>query len=440
MYKDRISKWQIDKKIKGHEMKAIIRKQAQRSRAGKKSLFYLRNSQVPDHKVNRYRKAMKLMSEEQALMLRAETPPGLVCHTSPASPLATPEVLEIPERIAKLVQDYIDGSFENGTWIMSESGNALSMKGSVNLLNAFSYKVHGFVNHFQNDETSYAWRMLRVATASIEHIISAEHPSTLNVLAFSLYETIHYLNSSDVAFFLLKQFSAMSAVIFPKKHPLIQVFARLVRLDMSHLKYTLLMAKESQSDGFERRLGRFNWDGISIQLSSLTLKSMEGAAHTTEGYLTLLQAMELVLDPSDPRVVLTRNRLAFHHLNDGEYAEATKIAQRIIDLAAQTGNDRPDTHASAMCILSYAQYALSKTNLAEQNLRLAIQTRAKFYGWEDGRVLEYMSVLEDWLERWEKPDEAAEVRRHMEAILNSMEERIAREEEERYQRLGITEA
>ena len=440
MYKDRIRKWQIDKKIKGHEMKAIIRKQAQRSRAGKKSLFFLRNSKVLEHKVNRYRKAMRLMSEEQALMLRAETPPGLVCHTPPASPLTTPPVLEIPERIAKLFQDYIDGSFDSGTWIISESEDAVSTKGSGNLLPAFCDQVRNAVNHFRRGETSYAYRILKMAMASIEHIVSAEHPITLDLLAQNLLVTMILHKMPEIAFFLLKQFSAMSAVILPKQHPFNQIFARLVRLDICHLKYTLIMAQKSQLDGFDRRSGRFNWNTLLIQLSLLETKTIEGAVHTTEGYLTLLQAMELVLDTSDSRVLLVRNELAYHYCIDGEFTKAAEIAQSHIDFHAQTGNVHPDTRARALYILSCAHHRPSNTISAEQNLRQAIHIQGTSYGWEDGCVLAYMSVLEDWLEGWERPDEAAEVRRQREEILDSMEEKIDREEEERCQRLGITEA
>ena len=436
MYKDRIRKWQIDKKIKSHEMKAIIRKQAQRSRVGKKSLFHLRNSQVPEHKVTRYRKAMKLLSEEQALMLRAETPPGLICYTPPASPLTTPEILEIPERIAKLVQDYIDGSFDSGTWIITEYGDVVGTKGSGNFITRFYDKVWTAMAHFQRGQIGHSWRILRIAMASIEHIVSTEDPGTLEKLAFLLLETICYLNASGITFILLKQFSAMSALILPKQHPFNQIFARLVRLDVSHLRYTLIMANKRQLDRFSRSLGRFNWRTLSIELYLLASKSLDGAEHTTEAHLTLLQAMELALGASDPRVLSTRHALALHYLKEGNYIEAIETAQRIVDVGAHTGAVR----ASALYILSYAQYKLSMTTLAEQNLRQAIHTRAKYYGWKDGDVLTYMPELENWLEEWERPDEAAAVRRHRHEILDSMEERITREEEERWQRLGITEA
>ena len=435
MYKDRIRKWQIDKKIKGHEMKAIIRKQAERSRAGKKSLFYLRKSQVPEHKVTRYQKAMKLLSEGQALMLRAETPPGLICYTPPASPLTTPEILEIPERIAKLVQDYIDGSFDSGTWIISEYEDVVSAKGSPDFIDRLYVEVYFAVDRFQAGDTGYAWRILRMAMASIEHIVSAEDPSTLEILAFLLLKIIRSLNTSGVTLILLQQFSAMSALILPKQHPFNQIFAHLIRLDMSHLRYTLIVANESQLDRFSRSIGRFNWRSLSIELDLLKFKSLDGAAHTSEAYLTLLQAMELALDASEPRVWLTRHALANHYLYQGNLIEIIEIAQGFVDVAAQTG----PVLASPLYILSFAQYKLSMTTLAEQNLCQAIHTRAKTYGWEDGQVLEYMSRLEDWLEEWGRPDEAAEVRRQREDIVDSMEERITREEEERCQRLGIRE-
>ena len=427
MYKDRIRKWQIDKKIKSHEMKAIIRKQAQRSRVGKKSLFHLRNSQVPERKVTRYRKAMKLLSEEQALMLRAETPPGLICYTPPASPLTTPEILEIPERIAKLVQDYICGALESGTWIISESDDIVSTKGSRNFIKRLYNEVWIAVAHFQRGETGYPWRILRIAMASIEHIVSTEDPSTLEKLAFLLLETVRFLNASGITFILLKQFSAMSALILPRQHPFNQIFACLIRLDVSHLRYTLIMANESQLDRFSRSLGRFNWGTLRIELDLLKLKSLDGATHTTKAYLTLLQATELALDASDPRILLIRLGLANHYLEEGNYIEGVETAQRIVDVAARTG----PAPASVLYQLSYAQYKLSMTTLAEQNLRQAIHTRAKYHGWEDS------VMLEDWLEEWERPDEAAEVRRHRHEILDSMEERITREEEERWQRLGI---
>ena len=439
MYKDRIRKWQIAKKIKGHEMKAIIRKQAQRSQAGKKSLFRLRNSQVPEHKVIRYRKAMKLLSEEQALMLRAETPPGLVCHTPPASPLTMPPVLEIPERIARLIQDYIDGSFDSGTWFISVSEDVVSTKGSRRFLNAFNEQVCNAATHFRRGETSYGLRFLRMAMANIEHIVLAEHPFTLDMVAFILINTRVY-SISGISSILLKHFSAMSAAILPKQHPFNQIFARLVRLDMCHLQYTLFIAMESQLGGFDRRLGRFNSE-LQIQISLLDLKSREGALHTTEAYLTLLQAMENALDTSDSRVLGVCEHLALHYYDyEGEFVKSAEIAQTIIDRITRTKDIYPSGLSRALYLLSLAQYDLSNTTLAEQNLRQAIQIRADYLGWEDGILLCYMSDLESWLKKWERPDEAAEVRRHREEILDSMEGRIAREEEERWQRLGITEA
>ncbi|KAI4247328.1 MAG: hypothetical protein L6R42_009673, partial [Xanthoria sp. 1 TBL-2021] len=77
MYKTRIRNWKIGKNIKAEEMRAIIRKQAQRAITGKPSAFRLRDVEVPEHKIDRFRKTARLLSLEQAIRVGAATPPGL---------------------------------------------------------------------------------------------------------------------------------------------------------------------------------------------------------------------------------------------------------------------------------------------------------------------------------------------------------------------------
>jgi hypothetical protein len=53
-YKDRITKWGLEKKIKTAEMEAIIRKQQERALQGKRSAFLVRNKPVDSKKIARY--------------------------------------------------------------------------------------------------------------------------------------------------------------------------------------------------------------------------------------------------------------------------------------------------------------------------------------------------------------------------------------------------
>ena len=438
MYKDRINKWKIDKKIKGEEMKAIIRKQTQRSRAGKKSAFRIRNSQVSELKIVRYRKAMKLSSEEQALRLRAPTPPGLICYTPLASPLTTPRVLETPERIVRLIWEYIDGCFDSKIWRITEDHSRVICKNSDEPAVTFTDMCFNVLILLLGGETENALRVLNMAMALIEQIVSAECPSSFEAVADMVLVFGIFYESSGIAFALLKQFSAMSAAIVPQRHPFNQIFALLVELDTSHLKHSLSIAQQSQANFFARRSGRFNWITLDLQLSRLSLESKVKAAQSIEGYSTLLRECEHALGSSDPRSLRVRLDLAVHYVNQGEYEEAAKIAQTTIALTRQSQDLVSVSIGSALYILSVAQFSLSETDLAEQNICQAIKVRAVECGWDEDRVLHLILVLESWLKNWNRPDEAAEVRRKLNAILDLKVERLNREEEERYRRCQVS--
>ena len=429
MYKDRIHKWKIDKKVKGEEMKAIIRKQTQRSQAGKKSAFRIRNSQVSELKIVRYRKAIRLSSEEQALRLRAPTPPELICYTPLASPLTTPRVLETPERIVRLIQEYIDGSLDSKTWLVTENQMCVSSKNIISPVLAFEEKCIHARRMFRLGETKNVWQVLNMAMAHIEQIVSAETPNTLDVLAKIVSAWCSLSKVPGIAFTFLKQFSAVSAAILSKGHPFNQIFALLIGLDTSHLEHTLGIAQQTQADCFARRSGRFGWDALQLQLSIL---SLEPAVQTTEAYLSLLRECESALGTSDIRSQGVRLRLAWNYINQGEFKEAAKVAQNTITLAAQSqyGVECYDS----LYALSTAQFKLSETDLAEQNIRQAIHFRVVDFGWEDDYVLSLISELERWLKQWNRPDEAAEVRRQIDGILAWKREILDREEEKRYRR------
>jgi hypothetical protein len=54
--KRKISDWKLDKKVKGHEMKSIVRKQARLKLKGKIAAFTIRGQPVPQHKIVRWEK------------------------------------------------------------------------------------------------------------------------------------------------------------------------------------------------------------------------------------------------------------------------------------------------------------------------------------------------------------------------------------------------
>ena len=439
MYKDRINKWKIDKKIKGEEMKAIIRKRAQRSRAGKKSAFRIRDSQVSQIKIVRYRKAKGLSSEEQALRLRAPMPAELFCYTPLLSPLSTPQVLETPERIVRLVQEYINGSFDSGTWLTTEDQICISRKGSNSLIYNFQVRFEHATRMIRSGEPKDGWQLLNMAMALIEQILSVESPEILPRLAFLIRDPFSLNHFAEIASTLLRQFSAMSAAIMPQMHPFNHIFALLIGLETSHLEETLGMVMQSQVDCFARRSGRYSWSTLELQLSMLPGEPTAKAAQTTEHCLTLLRECETNLGTFDERSLEVRLSLACQHFHQSEFQETAELAQTIISLAAQNQDHVTPLISNTFFALSWAQFELSKLELAEQNIRQAIHIRILDHGWEDDRVHHFMLHLESWLKEWNRPDEAAEVRRQSEEIIGSKLERLNREEEERYRRCQVSE-
>src|SRR3954470_12969549 len=100
MYKNRITKWKLDKRNKEPEMMAVVRKKRQRDAIGKASEFHVRGRLVDLNNVHRYLKR-KGISIENAIELGAASPAELLCYTPDGVPrsLRNPEIFEGPQRV-----------------------------------------------------------------------------------------------------------------------------------------------------------------------------------------------------------------------------------------------------------------------------------------------------------------------------------------------------
>lgn len=435
MYKDRIGEWGLNKNIKSKKMEAIVCKQVQRSRVGKKSAFCLKNHPVSEQKIHRYRTRSKLLSDEQALTLRAKTPPDLVCYTPLASPVTTPRELETPELIVKLIQEYISGSFDSKVWVIGDDQDCTSTKASTNTIIKFcDLSVTAFA-YLRQGEAKKAYQLLDIAVALTRQLLLEEAPLFLStfitVIAASIDDPQPILN--NVAPILLKHFYQMSYTIMGTQHPFSRIFSRLMRLENSTLEHVFSVARQCQLEEFATRLGRFSWTMMAIIIRDINYQPLKkNLSQSLEQCSALLAEFEHALGPSDPRCLRMRSELAFDYYVDDRYGEAVEIAQSIVaaDPTAQTDLYR----AEAFYALSLAEFKTSQFEVAEQNLRQAIVIIAEHDGWEDERVLRYMSLLTCWLEIWDKHDEATEIDQYVQILIDSRHERLIQKEEEEYQR------
>ena len=432
MYKDRIRKWGLDKKVKGHEMMAIIRKKAERSCIGKASAFRIREQDVPEKKIARYRKAKKLFSAENILRIRAPTPPGFECYTPMASPLTTPRELETSELIARLLQNWISGSFDRKSWLI-EGRSVVMAKHSDRFTPAVNFHEWciNALSEFRYGESKEAWHILNIAMARIQQFIQLASPYTFNLLIDVVGQYIFY-KLPNILSVLLIQVAAMSASLLPQSHPFNQIFARLLEQDPSQLRHIILVAIQSQIDCFVQRTGRFSEITVNVQLERWRLMADFGGVRSTESYSTQLAEIEHALGASHPLCLNVQLGIAQSSIRSREFRKAVKAAQSVIAPVTQTNSG--GIASKAYYYLSLAHHGLLEIDLAEQSICRALRIRVNTFGWQDDRLLLYMNIYASWLKDWDRPKDAAKVRQQRQEIIDSKYNRLMKEEDKMYQR------
>ncbi|GKT48927.1 uncharacterized protein ColSpa_09108 [Colletotrichum spaethianum] len=123
MYKSRIWKWGLDKKLKGDEVLAIILLKRDRDMLKKPTEFRIRGQLVDLENINRYLKRNpSLMAKLKAGHTPSvQTALEVTCRTpspppSPSRALAPTTEMQSTEQVLCLFRDYIDGSFSSGAW------------------------------------------------------------------------------------------------------------------------------------------------------------------------------------------------------------------------------------------------------------------------------------------------------------------------------------
>ncbi|KAL8857152.1 MAG: hypothetical protein Q9178_006328 [Gyalolechia marmorata] len=423
MYKTRIQKWKIDKNVKAEEMKAIVRKQAQRSFTGKPSAFRVRGVLVPEHKIVRFRKTAGLLSEEQALSLRATTPPGLVCYTPLCSPLSTPPVLVIPEKAAKLMQEYVLGSFESKIWNIPY-GRIL-----VDASTSTFQRTLPLAFNLPSEDQDKAWQLLEIATACIEPMLKADDPFTLKIIIFELLQCCTGFGRHSFLSPILKHLSEMSTTVKAENHPVSRIFRSLIGLNSPQLKHAFGVIQQTQSDNFAQYLGPLHPSAMQLRLWDLWWSDPETSDFVRVSW-NLLQEVEHTLGDLNKSCLDIRLALADAYYRQSEYHNAAQTAQSILDLLMQSQEVQQEIQSRTLHTLAWAQFKLSEPHLALQSLRRSIDLQASEKGPES--TIDYLYDLEDMLTRLGRTSEAAEVQRQVSEIIESMYRRHRVEEEERW--------
>ena len=442
MYKDRISKWGYHKNLKDVEKAAILRKQIQRSHAGKGSEAQIRNIHNLPSKLKRYRTKLNLRTDQQALALRAPTPPGLIFRTSSPKPsLRMPRELQGPEIVARAIQEYVCGMLDSGMWritrtdIVLKMQNRDEMRGIKRLLLKFGNNCTHAMDDLWRKDYTHAFNWLNISMSMVEDIIKVQDPMAWSIICCALRQFCISENYRAIGYTILKHFAAMSTDLLEQSHPFNVLFDSLLHTESTTIGHNLTLGMRVAADIFTKKTGKFN--NVSLDSYNQFAQSMGDTYQRIDFCSRLAGELRDTLGSNSLRYQDRYLDLAHVYLSVGKYQKAAEIAEIVVELRAAKSTDRS---CRVLRLLASAQNGLGKTILAEKNMREAIRLSAEVVGWEDARTLGVISQLADWLEEWGRAEDAALVRAYHENILDTMFEKLHLEEEECFQKHGITDA
>ena len=425
MYKTRIDQWGLDKKNKEFEMRAIVRKNKQRSDQGKRSVIRVRGRLRDFAEIIRYwdRKGVSI-DEVIARCTGSPTPEAVDFSTPVSSPVSTPLVLAIPEQIFLCIRFYIKGSFESGNWVRTEPDAFCYSKKAGDVvsghLGVFHTQSHLACALFQRNTTHEAGRALMIATARVKKILLEERPTSLHDL-FDVLISFRDIGRYEIAVIILQHFCAMSQLLIGSEHPLSRVCGWLSRLFNSDFDNVVTNCMEVMIDQFESIVGSMHLSTLYFRLLQAQTKNGLGRA-SIQMLQRLLEECETVLHPFEPRTLWVRGYLADELREAGHYQKAKALYQQQLDNAQHA----TATNLSLQMVgdwegLAVCQYALGEVDQAIATLWKAIDWRVSRFGFESSNSAYRLLTLEQWYNEQGRSDDAAYVREQRVKMLYSMD-------------------
>ena len=317
-------------------------------------------------------------------------------------------MLAIPERVLGVIFDYIRGSFDAGTWVSNGDGShyCLSTKpiestfAHLNLLYDQSVLA---CRLFDRSSFQDAGQALISATAQTKNILLAEEPTTL----VDLFQTIlatHRRGRDEIAFGILRHFSAMAMVVLGHSHPICRISGWLSSMDPSRLDDIIDRCMSSVGDHFASLLGPMHRTALTARMEYIS--ETEG---TEEKLRDLLSKCESDLGWHDLRtfsVGLDWSWKCYKNDNDNE---AKKLGQELLvrSQKLQSPVYRQLCHAESLYVIAMSQYALGEVYSAESNILDAIAMKSET---DPARAVSWLFTLEGWQLKQGREDSAAEMR------------------------------
>ncbi|KAL0932943.1 uncharacterized protein CTRU02_211906 [Colletotrichum truncatum] len=244
MYKSRIWKWGLDKKLKGDEVLAIMLLKRDRDALKKPTEFRIRGQLVDMDNINRYLKRNpSLMAKFKAGQTPSvQTAIEVTCRTpspppSPPRALAPTTEMQSTEQVLCLFRDYIDGSFSSGVWWCEYdvecSNRRLDQEDRSNDLFERVVASFALVNRcmIRGDQIDIN-RVLGPAFESLKGLVASETPNFVaRTVCLLWYLERHYKH--DLLRLVLDYLAGLIPIVLGSNHILAHIWRRLGATEFS---------------------------------------------------------------------------------------------------------------------------------------------------------------------------------------------------------------
>jgi hypothetical protein len=327
------------------------------------------------------------------------------------STMLPPSGLLSLERLFSCVTSYFDGSFDRGTWVSRDDEASISI-GASGIVNNDPYKFYNYCRTasqlIRRGSLIQGDRLLSKAFGLVQRMLLAEDAHTLS----RLLDSILYLEGSRLvgrAAQLQDFIYAKATCILPRDHPWYLICRLITRSDPELHHDLLAQAWQCATDAFRRSSGEFSMATVQCQVELLNRvygkKSPSDAEQIMRCLLAQCENIHSVNDIVCLKVLVV---LGYNLIDQRRPAEAWTVAVDVLKRARKAGTWSRAYQLEAFELAAWAQCCQGKQQMAEHNMRKAVEGHAKQWS-RDLTVLRRMVILESWLRDWGRVADAQEL-------------------------------
>jgi hypothetical protein len=443
MYKSRITAWRLDKKMKGNEVRAVVRMRRKRLAAGKASTFRVRGQVLDFDKVKSHLKRKGLALDD--VPSESNSPvPSLECYTPEPQPqepwcsatdnaltawngrhvfripsprlISSPDSLRIPEQLSRDIHTYFTESFASSRWVyQGEKRDLVDVTCSTPLQEKLRPEPHWsqitiwaalLLDSRDAASVVKAGQHLQQAFIQVEDVIKAEDPLLIVSLLELLDSFEAYYKKPEIARILLKHIHSLASVFWGMKHPIASASRQLSFLDtwtnISELVWNVVtdtcgkflghdhtLTRELQLSAFTRFSSRGNWSLAETQLRAFLFKLRQPS--DLDPYVYFRAQYQLA------RVLMLRGRLSVH---------STEVEQMLQECSRFAFGDpmveprAPHLGAESLRLLAWLQERRGAILQAGETLGYNCEMCTTYLGREHVITLAGVAEYEDFLLRY----------------------------------------